>query len=68
MRENHSRSIAKAISWRVIATLTTAIIVFIYTGNLTLSIGIGSVEIVAKIILNYFHERAWNTISWGYNQ
>jgi hypothetical protein len=29
--EAHTRTIVKAISWRVIATLTTMIIVFLFT-------------------------------------
>ncbi len=65
MKENHLRSIVKAISWRFFATLTTAIIVFIFTGNFLLSIGVSIAEILSKIVLYYFHERIWTTINFG---
>lgn len=63
--ESKRRSVVKTISWRVLATLTTAIIVFIFTGELILALSIGSIEVVAKIILYFFHERAWNKIRFG---
>ena len=65
MKENHLRSVIKAISWRFFATLTTAIIVFIFTGDFLLSIGVGIAEVISKIILYYIHERVWVKISFG---
>jgi len=64
-REDHHRSLAKAISWRMIATLTTMAIVFIFTERLVLSLGVGLVEVITKCLLYYFHERLWGKISWG---
>ncbi len=63
--EAHTRTIAKAISWRVIATLTTMTIVFLFTKRIILSLGVGLAEVVAKITFFYLHERIWNRISWG---
>jgi uncharacterized membrane protein len=63
--DSHKRSIAKTISWRIVATTTTIAAVFIFTGNLTLSIGVGAVEMIAKLIFYYLHERAWNRVKWG---
>ena len=63
--ENHKRSIAKATSWRVLATLTTIAIVFLLTGSLAISLGVGFVEVISKFILYYVHERAWNKVGWG---
>jgi adenylylsulfate kinase len=65
MRDYHKRSFAKAISYRITASATTAILVYLFTGKLLLSIGIGSVDGVAKIILYYLHERLWNKYHWG---
>jgi hypothetical protein len=28
-------------------------------------LGVGLVEVIAKIIFYYLHERVWNRISWG---
>ena len=63
--EAHTRTIVKAISWRVIATLTTMIIVFLFTRRLILTLGVGLAEVTAKITFYYLHERIWSRISWG---
>ncbi len=60
-----TRSIAKTISWRLIGTLDTIIISWIITGEITMALSIGSIELVSKMLLYFFHERAWNRIKWG---
>ena len=65
IKTKHARSIVKAITWRAMATLTTTSIVFIATGNITLSLGVGFFDVVIKLALYYFHERVWGTIDWG---
>lgn len=65
MREYHKRSLVKAICWRALATLTTMVVVFIFTGRVTLAIQVGAVEIVAKLAFYYLHERVWDAIAWG---
>ena len=59
------RSILKALSWRIVATVTTILIVFFFTGEIVLALSVGAVEVIAKIILYYLHERGWNRLSWG---
>lgn len=49
----------KTISWRVIATLTTMILAWIFTGSIDTALKIGAFEFVAKMIIYYAHERAW---------
>jgi len=63
--ETHTRSIAKAVSWRVFATLTTMLLVFIFTRNWVLSGDVGLAELVSKIVIYYLHERVWNFIGFG---
>ena len=46
-------------------TLDTILISWIITGKLELAFSIGSIELITKMILYFFHERAWNTIKWG---
>ncbi|MFW6140592.1 MAG: DUF2061 domain-containing protein [Acidobacteriota bacterium] len=62
---DHTRSVFKSISWRVVATLTTMTIVYIFTKEIFLSIGVGVVEVFSKILFYYLHERIWNKIKWG---
>lgn len=65
MKESKRRSLAKVISWRFTATMTTIIISFIITGNTDFAVKIGVIEVVAKIALQYFHERMWFKIKFG---
>jgi adenylylsulfate kinase len=62
-KDAHHRSILKALSWRVLATLATILIVFAFTRKIVLSVGVGAVEVVIKLILYYLHERMWG--HWG---
>ena len=64
-REWPRRALAKAISWRAIATITTMALVYIATGEWTLSLGVGVLEVVVKMALYYLHERAWARSTWG---
>jgi uncharacterized membrane protein len=57
--------VAKTISWRTLGTLDTMIISYFVTGNLVMAASIGSIEVITKMILYYFHERAWNKINIG---
>ncbi|MBN1224101.1 MAG: DUF2061 domain-containing protein [Candidatus Aminicenantes bacterium] len=63
--EKHTRTVFKAISWRIIATLTTMAAVYLFTREPMISLGVGAVEVIAKVTFYYFHERIWNKISWG---
>ena len=67
-RETHARSVAKALSWRVVGRLTTSLLVFIATGRLGLSLAVGGAEFVAKIGLYWLHERAWDRLRFGREQ
>ena len=49
--ETSTRSLAKTISWRVIATLTTTTIVWLVTGRLTLAVAVGGIEAASKMVL-----------------
>jgi uncharacterized membrane protein len=63
--EKHSRTVAKAVSWRVIATITTMTLVYVFTREWVVSVGVGITEVIAKILFYYLHERAWDKIAWG---
>ncbi|WP_025741146.1 DUF2061 domain-containing protein [Aquimarina pacifica] len=63
--EKPLRSIAKAVSWRVVGTLDTLIVSYLLTGEIALATSIASIDFVTKMILYFFHERVWNRIKWG---
>jgi adenylylsulfate kinase len=61
-QNSRTRSLAKALTWRVTATLTTALIAYIVTGEVRTAVIIGWIEFVLKFIIYYGHERAWNLL------
>jgi adenylylsulfate kinase len=63
--ERPIRSLLKSISWRIIATLTTTLLVFAFTQNLVISAGVGGIEFFLKIAIYYVHERIWNIVNFG---
>jgi adenylylsulfate kinase len=63
--ESKRRSFLKVISWRTTATLTTMLISFLITGNIDMALKIGVFEVIAKIALQYFHERIWTKVTFG---
>ena len=65
MQDKAYRSLVKTISWRAVGTLDTILISYFVTGSLAMAASIGTIELVTKMILYYFHERAWNKISLG---
>jgi len=63
--ETRKRSIVKSITFRIIATLLTFIVVWIFTKDIVVSSGVTIAENLIKMIAYYFHERAWIKIKWG---
>jgi len=63
--ETHTRTVIKAISWRVIASMTTMTIIYVLTREWVLTLGAGLVEASSKMLFYYVHERAWGKIGWG---
>jgi uncharacterized membrane protein len=65
LKESHLRSLLKALSWRILATLTTALIAYFVTGAIDVAIMIGGIEFVLKFLIYYLHERAWQLAPRG---
>lgn len=63
--EKPLRSIMKSISWRMIGTIDTILISWLITGEVTLALSIGIIELFTKMVLYFFHERLWNAVKWG---
>ena len=63
------RHIAKTITWRIIASLTTFILAMIFfredPNAAQKATGIAIAESILKMILYYFHERFWYKSSFG---
>jgi adenylylsulfate kinase len=64
-RDTFARSLAKAVSWRLMGTVATSALVFLFTRRLVISLAVGGLEFASKIALFYVHERMWNRITFG---
>ena len=63
------RHLAKTITWRIIASLDTFLIAWIITGKFDWAGTIAGLEVLTKMFLYYFHERAWYKFSkFGLNK
>ncbi len=58
------RSVVKALSWRFFATSATFIISYFVTGSVGFAMSISLIEVIAKLLLYYLHERVWQLIDW----
>jgi uncharacterized membrane protein len=64
---DHTRHIAKTITWRIIGTLDTIFLSWLITGELNTGLAIGGIEVITKSMLYYAHERVWYKIPFGRN-
>ncbi len=55
MHEKPYRSVVKAISWRTVGTIDTIVVSYFITGNLVMAASIGTIEVITKMALYYFH-------------
>ena len=56
---------AKAISWRFIATITGGAIVYFLTGEFEDAGKFIILDVILKLMFYYGHERAWTMVEWG---
>lgn len=64
-KDKHFISLTKGVTWRIIGTLDTMLLSYIFTGSIGDALKIGTTEVFTKIFLFYLHERFWFRIKWG---
>jgi uncharacterized membrane protein len=63
--ETKKRSIAKALSWRAIATVITSALALAITGQWEFAAAIGIADTSLKFFVYFAHERFWNRVNFG---
>ena len=63
-RDDHLRSFAKAVSWRIVGSADTLVLSYLVTGNLVWAGSIVGLEAFTKVALYYLHERIWRRFHW----
>jgi len=59
MADSISRSVAKALTWRIIASLTSGIIALAFGLPMKAAMGVVVVDMLLKFFLYIGHERLW---------
>jgi uncharacterized membrane protein len=62
---SRKRHILKTITWRIVGTIDTIVIGGLITGDWTIGLSIGGIEVISKMILYYIHERVWYKSKFG---
>jgi uncharacterized membrane protein len=60
-----ARSIAKAISYRVIIVILDFVVIYALTGKTGVAVGFMIISNVYTTVAYFVHERLWARISWG---
>jgi uncharacterized membrane protein len=63
--EKHARTIFKTLSWRILASSTTLLLVYFFTSDVVISAGVCVIEMVVKTLIYYIHERVWDKTNYG---
>jgi uncharacterized membrane protein len=61
----HKRHIFKTITWRIIGTIDTILLGWFVSGDPTIGLSVGGLELISKMVLYYFHERIWYKSNFG---
>jgi len=68
-RDRPIKSIVKTITWRIIASATTFALAMLFFGSdpnaAKKATGVAIAESAIKMVLYFFHERAWAQLRWG---
>jgi uncharacterized membrane protein len=59
------RSLAKSLTWRVIAVITTLLVGYVMTGSWAFALSLALVSNGINFVLYYLHERVWLQVNWG---
>ncbi len=65
MNVKKSRSLAKSLTWRVVALLTTFITLYALSKDVSMATIATLITNSVNFVAYYYHERAWNAVSWG---
>jgi uncharacterized membrane protein len=65
LRDNHHRSLSKAITFRAIVVLVDIIVIFAITKQVGETVALIIYTNLVGTLLYYAHERYWERIKWG---
>lgn len=63
--ETRTRSILKAIVWRLLVIISDSIVIYLLTRRADITAALVTITNLTSTLLYYGHERVWNSIRWG---
>ncbi|MCW4050720.1 MAG: DUF2061 domain-containing protein [Candidatus Bathyarchaeota archaeon] len=63
--ESRKRSMVKSVVWRLMGIVILGVITWAYTKNVAVTTVVTLLFHSIRLVLYYFHERAWDGITWG---
>jgi len=64
-KENWTRSLTKALTYRILILILDFTVVFLLTGRVEIAFGFMLLSNIYTSIAYFFHERIWNRTDWG---
>jgi len=64
-KEYWTRSLTKAITYRIVILILDFTAVYLLTGRVEIALGFMIVSNIYTTVAYYFHERIWNRTDWG---
>jgi uncharacterized membrane protein len=68
MTVSRSRSLAKSLTWRVLAIIVTFASIYFLTGEIITATAGTLLTNSINFVLYYLHERVWLKVTWGLNK
>lgn len=65
MKVTKKRSLAKSLTWRVLAIIVTFASIYLLTGEAETATAGTIITNSINFVLYYFHERVWGAVDWG---
>ncbi|MTI61796.1 MAG: DUF2061 domain-containing protein [Firmicutes bacterium] len=62
MINSKTKKLLKTLSWRITATSTTLLLVYILSGELKIAGTVALLEVIVKTLIYYIHETAWEKV------
>jgi len=65
MVDSRTRSLIKSIVWRIAGIVLLIPLGYAFTGKWTEASAIAMTFHAIRVVMYYFHERAWERVRWG---
>lgn len=65
MASTKQRSLAKSITWRALAVVSSFVVAYSMTQDVSFSVNITIISNTVNFVLYYLHERYWLKVRWG---